>query len=108
MSLTDYRIRCLIEATKNESAIQAMRELLQHRTIAREILKFERDPVAKSFDGIVRMVHQVHDKKVTPAPRRKQGRNQKPNPAKEHSAQVESFRHSVYGATTQVEERRRQ
>ena len=121
MSLTDKKVRALCkdlraqirESPKNIAPIGYQRmlaglvELLQHRVIAREILKFERDPVAESFDGIVRMVHQVHDKKVTPAPKRKQGRSKEMGLDWSQSSTAKAFRKALCDTVTQVEERRR-
>ena len=108
MSPSDYRIRCLIQSTRDGTAIRALRELLQHRAITQAILAFERDPVATSFESIIRMAHQVHDKKRHPAPKRKEGQAAKPNLDKELFL-LEKRHHRIMAlsTTTQVEERRR-
>jgi ribosomal protein S10 len=106
MSPSDYRIRCLIQSTRDETAIRALRELLQHRAITRAILAFERDPVATSFESIVRMAHQIHDKKPHPAPKRKERRSiQEAIDQGRDSIQAERFHHTIYNVATQVEER---
>jgi hypothetical protein len=120
MSLTDKKARALCRDLRAEikekpsttmligyqRMLAALVELLQHRRITKAILEFEHDPVATSFESIIRMAHQVHDKNRHPAPKHKEKKiSQEAYGAIGDQIQAEILRNLDISRATQVEER---